>query len=243
MSLPTPSSPLPPGLRNPAYRTITNPTVHDRAHFTQYASEDPSAPYTLVTITQEPGGAIPLHFHRHVVETFSVLKGALGVHLAGTQHLLQAGETLHVLTGNVHRFYNPGAEDVTFQVAVEGTATDLPTRVAQAEGFEKILYIVYGLAHDGMVWSDGMPRNPLYLSVVAHLRDTNIAWAGGFLVAGLMRGLGFAAWMAGSEEWLVERYWTRWGENMNWIDNCDCALDEADEDLFAACTGYLLIYL
>lgn len=54
-----------------------------------------------------PGASdIPLHVHRTMTETFTVLEGRLDVYLNGNWHPVRAGQTFSVAPGHIHTIRN-----------------------------------------------------------------------------------------------------------------------------------------
>lgn len=74
-------------------------------------------------------------------------------------------------------------------------------------GFEKCLYVAYGLANDGLCDEKAMPKSVVHLCLIAEMGD--MRWPG---VAGRLGGLFIGAVAAygrwcGEEERLLKRYW------------------------------------
>lgn len=49
-------------------------------------------------------------------------------------------------------------------------------------GFEKSIYILFGLTKDGLVGADGLPKNPVRTAVVADLGGMYFPGAGGVII-------------------------------------------------------------
>ncbi len=66
--------------------------------------------------------------------------------------------------GQVHRFYNPGSERIIFQVRIEpGSA-----------GFERSLYLLYGLTQDGYARENGLLKEFDHTAIFLNLSDTRV---------------------------------------------------------------------
>jgi mannose-6-phosphate isomerase-like protein (cupin superfamily) len=187
----------PPGVRVEARRTIINKIVRDNAFFEKY-SQETAGEYARVKVTVAPGGGTPLHYHRSYSESFFVVSGVLGVVCNSETLSLSAGESASVPIGALHRFLNPSAtEDVTFIGEVR----------PGHEGFEKGLYILYGLANDGLCDEKGIPKNIVHLCMVAGMSDMYFP---GFLARMGMPFIrliaAFGRWW-GEEEKLLNKYW------------------------------------
>lgn len=203
----------PPGLRRPALRTITNPVTHEVATFRRYMAETGHR-FSEIDVTVRAGGGVPLHYHAARTETFTAVSSALHLQApaggagggAPGRHetlVLAPGETAAVAPGQAHRFWNPGPEDVTFTVRVGAPAAGF-----DGEGFEKGLYIWYGLARDGLVGEDGIASNPLHVAVIMYMQDTWVAGWGFWLLTPVFAALYAVARWTGVEGELVRKYWT-----------------------------------
>jgi hypothetical protein len=74
--------------------------------------------------------------------------------------ILNPGESASVPLRTNHRFYNSSdSEEVEFIVRID----------PGIEGFERGLYIVYGLAEDGLTDSEGVPSSLLHLATFTRL--------------------------------------------------------------------------
>jgi mannose-6-phosphate isomerase-like protein (cupin superfamily) len=186
---------LPPGMRDPACRLVTNKVLQDQAIFEKYGAET-NGEYTRCRVTAKPGGGGPLHYHLALAETFWPVKGTRGV-MRGNETLhLKPGDTITVPLNTVHRFFNDGNEDIEF--AVE-------TRPAH-QGFEQSIYIIYGLANDDLTDDKGLP-SIMNLCLAGQMGDTR--WPGLIGVAMNLFATGliaYARW-TGVEEDLLQRYW------------------------------------
>lgn len=190
----------PPGVRRPALRTIINPVTREVATFTRYNAETDHR-YFELDVTVHPGGGLPLHYHAENDEVFTATSAA-GVHLRigaarEGEFVLARGETATVPKGTLHRFWNPTDEDMTFTVRGD----------ADSEGFEKGLYIWYGLARDGKVRADGIASNPLHVAVIMYMQDTWLPGRGFWLMSPIFALLYRMARWTGIETELVRRYW------------------------------------
>jgi mannose-6-phosphate isomerase-like protein (cupin superfamily) len=194
----------PPGMLDPTRRKIWTPVNKDWSIFQKYGRET-SGEYTLVTLGVMPGGANAAHWHGSYSETFTPYKGSLGVYSASKgKMLLGPGESYTVPPGEAHYFFNDREEEVEVEVKLQ------PAR----EGFEKGLYIAYGMARDGMCieGSGGFPKNPLHIAIVCELSDMWIAGMAGTILNPILKVLAWVGRKIGTEEWLVQRYWVEDGD-------------------------------
>ena len=111
---------------------------------------------------------------------------------------LGPGDVATVPKKALHAWANETAEPAVAQVEL---------RPGQP-GFEKALRVAYGLAADGKVLKNGLPRNPLHLALL-------LEWGGGRLpgrYAPMERVLGVLGWAArrmGVDRELEDRYVAR----------------------------------
>ena len=143
--------------------TIVNPVTGDRLTVL-YPSRESQGNYTKIRFDLPPGAkGSPLHYHTKMDETFTVLEGCLEMEVGkkGHQRLLLPGESVKIPAGMHHSFGNTSNDWVTF------TTENRP-----ADGFEKFIRGLYGLAIDGKVYSEGMPTNLLQLAILLKLADT-----------------------------------------------------------------------
>ena len=75
---------------------------------------------------------------------------------------MQPGETAKVDIRHRHTLANESKEEVKFLCRLE----------PGHEGFEQAIYVVHGLAEDGMTDSGGVPKNIVSLAIVAEMMDT-----------------------------------------------------------------------
>ena len=144
-------------------RSIYNPIFKDTVHFNKFSYET-GGEYTLLEIDLAPGGGNAMHYHNRFTETFIPVQGELGVDLGGDSYRLVAGEQFTVEKGQVHRFYNPGEDWIRFQVRIEpGSA-----------GFERSLYLLYGLTQDGYANEDGLLDEFAHTAIFLNLSDTRV---------------------------------------------------------------------
>jgi mannose-6-phosphate isomerase-like protein (cupin superfamily) len=179
-------------------RTITNKNTGETAHWDKYGYET-GGKFATATATCQPGGGPPLHYHTSYAERFEAVQGELAVLLGeGDPIHLKPGETLDVPIGVQHRFSNDTQEDVTMRGWV------LPAH----PGFERSLYILFGLNNDGLADpATGMPHNILHTAVVADMGDTRFPGFKGGLLNRLTKVLAAYARWSGVEEELLKKYW------------------------------------
>lgn len=176
-------------------RTIYNTLARHHTTFVR-KSHETNAEYTLLEITLEPGGSNAAHFHQKFSEMFTGIEGRTGVHLNGTDYQLGPGESVTALPGDVHYFFNDSPETAVFQVRIE----------PGSPGFEKALYVLYGLVNDGLTDEEGLPADIQHTAVFVAYSDTR---APGVLrlINPVFDRLAGRAQRSGVEQELIHRYY------------------------------------
>lgn len=141
-------------------QTITNPVTGERARFVE-TSQQTGGARTVGELEIDTLGGVPAHLHDAHDERIDVLEGEIEVIVNGKARRLRAGEHLVVPRGVVHSWRNPSRQDpLTFR----GTMTP------GHPGFETALKVMFGLARDGEVRRNGIPKR---FSDIALLADWN----------------------------------------------------------------------
>ena len=136
-------------------RRVYNPVQRDAATFLE-TSEESGGERTLAELEVAPGGKVTPHYHLTYSERFTVLEGQLTVEIDGVRHQLGPGDEAVAAAGSLHAWSNPGENRCVAKVELR----------PGSPGFEKGLRITYGLAADGQVLKNGVPRNPLHTALV-----------------------------------------------------------------------------
>src|SRR4030095_4896978 len=144
-------------------RIFENPLMKDRIMLVESSNESGGA-HTLIEMELQPGGANRLHYDKFITERFTAIRGELWVEVGRNRIRLQPGESITAPADFVHRFYNPGSRSVIFRIKL----------TPGHEMFEKSLVIVYGLAADGRVHKNGIPKNLDHLALLMSMTDTAI---------------------------------------------------------------------
>lgn len=176
-------------------RTIHNPIA---GHFTTFVTKsyESDHKYTLLEIQLDPGGENTPHYHDSFSETFIGVEGRTGVFINGETLYLESGDVAVAETGDVHYFFNDTDETVTFQVRIE----------PGSPGFEKALYILYGLANDGKTDEVGTPNDILDTAIFVAYSNTRASGPLSILNP-LFGRLAGKAQRDGVESQLIERYY------------------------------------
>ena len=175
-------------------RRIYNPVQRDAATFLE-TSEETGGERTLAELEVAPGGKVTPHYHLTYSERFKVLEGRLTVEIDGVRHELGPGHDAVAAPRSLHAWSNPGAERSVAHVELR----------PGSPGFEKALRIAYGLAADGLVLKNGVPRNPLHAALLLEMGEMRLPGA----YAALERVLGLLVRVArwrGVDRELERRY-------------------------------------
>jgi quercetin dioxygenase-like cupin family protein len=175
-------------------RRYYHPIQKDYATFLKTSGET-GGEYTLIEVEVAPGGGNAPHYHLTYDEHFEVIEGTLEVLLGEKTHTLRPGQKAVAPRNTLHCFKNPTGEPTTFLVELRPGSS----------GFEKALKAGYGLASDGLTFSDGTPKNLYHLAVL--LEWSEIRLPGVFTVAEpLFRLLARRARRKGVDRDLESRY-------------------------------------
>ena len=150
---------------------------------------------TLAELEVLPGGRVTPHRHRSYTEHFHVLEGRLQLHIDDERLEVTAGEEVTVPAGALHAWANEGGERALALIELRPGQT----------GFETALRVAYGLAGDGRVLANGMPRNPLHAALLLRWGDGELPGLYAALDP-IFRLLAAIARRAGVERRLLLRY-------------------------------------
>lgn len=182
-------------------RTIHNPDAGNTVFFARKAHET-DGEYTLLQIDLEPGGGNTPHYHQEFSETFTAISGTLGLELQGEDVFLEEGESGKADIEEMHNFFNPTEDTIRFEVKIE----------PGNPGFEKFLYMLYGLANDNLTGEDGLPENPLHTAILVQYSDTYADIPGGWIISPMLKRLAGRAQRQGVESEMIERYYLNLGQ-------------------------------
>jgi quercetin dioxygenase-like cupin family protein len=149
-----------------ARRRIYNPHQDDYVTFLE-TSEESGGVRTLGLLEVAPGGKVTPHYHLTYAEGFRAVEGRLTVVVDGVTHELDPGEEAVAPPGSLHAWGNRGDERVVAEVELRPGHS----------GFERSLVIAYGLATDGRILKNGMPRNPLHTALLLEMGEARLPGA------------------------------------------------------------------
>ena len=107
-------------------------------------------------LTAYPGAAVVgEHFHPFMTEKFTVLKGTLEARIAGETTSLKAGQSVVVQPGVAHDWWNSSPTEEAHVLVEVATAPN--GAHVDANRFEMLIGMLFGLANDGKVDKKGRP--------------------------------------------------------------------------------------
>ena len=98
---------------------IVDPNTGERLIFRKTAKETDGELLQFDWIGKAGWKAGPLHVHPYQEERFEVISGTLGSHVAGVEHIHEAGEVVVAPAGSVHTVWNAGGEEEEVHSLVE----------------------------------------------------------------------------------------------------------------------------
>src|SRR5215212_1293639 len=132
---------------------LQNPVSGETIEFLQ-TSADTGGELLEFELELTPDGHVPgAHVHPEQEERFHVLEGTMRFRLGMRTIVAEAGETVIVPRGRVHRFANGG-----------GTPARARVEVVPALDMEDLLTTTVELAYEGNVTRKGMPK-PMHLAL------------------------------------------------------------------------------
>ncbi len=176
-------------------RVFINPMFKDKATVLETV-EETGGLYMLGELEVAPGGGNFMHTHSAFEETFTAVKGELGIVLKNEKYFLKPGESMTVPLHTPHHFFNSGKYPITCHIKF----------VPGHEGFVKGIAIGYGLAADGKTNSKGIPKSIKHLAMLIVLTDTKPAGFMGMLFP-VFKWLANKAKKDGTEKALLQKYY------------------------------------
>ena len=175
-------------------RRIYNPVQKDHVTFLKTSAET-NGEYTLVEVELANGGGVGLHYHKTYSEKFDCIQGEVQIALGKTIHTLKPGESATAEPNVNHLFRNRSGNNCKFRVELRPAS----------RGFEQSLQIGYGLANDGLVKSNGFPKDKLALAWLFDISESNLpGWMSIFEF--ILRRQAKKARAKGTDKLLVEKY-------------------------------------
>jgi len=111
-----------------------------------------------------PGEKTPWHYHTLFSETFEVLEGTLEVGKGENVYQLHKGDITTIAPNEKHYYHNTSTAECII------TATVSPGN----KNFEDSLFILIGLANDGLASNAGTPKKFLDLVIFVYLSNSRM---------------------------------------------------------------------
>jgi mannose-6-phosphate isomerase-like protein (cupin superfamily) len=145
-----------------AYRGqhISNPVTGERIRFLQTTRETYGSRLVFECAVGKDAIPPPPHVHARQIENVTVLSGILGVRLRSRRYILVPGRSLVLPARVKHQWWNAGSDEVCFRVEVTSPGN-----------LEAVLEIASGMAWDGRLAEDGLPRDGFDLAEFLRLAD------------------------------------------------------------------------
>ena len=144
--------------------TLHNPATGELMQFLK-TSADTNGEYVYIEVVVEPNGTVAAaHLHPYQTERFEIVSGEVAFEAGKREFVAKAGETVVVVAGTPHTFWNAGADEARFRCEIR-----------PALRFEQLIETMFTLAADGKTNKKGMP-NPFRLAVIAnaHFDDVRL---------------------------------------------------------------------
>ena len=186
---------VPPGILNEARRTIVNKVTGETVFWNKYGYET-KGELSEATIDCQSGGGPPLHYHTTYNERFESVEGRFTIFVGDKVRHLNHGETSFIPMGTTHRF-----------TSEEGVSRAKGQVLPSSPGFERSLYILFGLAGDDQLDKEGLPKSLVHTAIISSMSDMLFPGIGGAFMNML---IGVFAWygrVSGEEERLLQKYW------------------------------------
>lgn len=139
---------------------FSNPIIKDEIEILHESSEK----LIFRTYLEAGGGQANTHYHTKITEKFKVIEGELTVILNGEKRVLNSSTKAIVKPFDTHQFFNASGKAVIFEV-----------EITPAQNIIKGLKIFYGLATDGKVYNNGLPKNIFYTAIGLQMLDAYVS--------------------------------------------------------------------
>jgi mannose-6-phosphate isomerase-like protein (cupin superfamily) len=163
-------------------QTISNPVTAEQITFLETTRDTEGARLLFDCRVGLTGGVLPAHIHAAQAEHLEVIEGTLGVLLGDSTYVLREGQSIAMPAKFKHQWWNADDDELLLRVEV------VPPRRLEA-----VLEAVSGMAHEGRLRGNGMPRNVFDLANLVRLSET---YAPALPVWVQWIGLRLASWLS-----------------------------------------------
>jgi len=119
---------------------------------------------SILELNISPGEKTPWHYHSLFSETFEVLKGTLEVGKGKDIHQLKQGDVATIDPNEKHYYHNVSNEDYIVTTTID----------PGNKNFENSLFILKGLAKDGLASDAGTPKKFSDLVLFVYLSNSRM---------------------------------------------------------------------
>ena len=119
---------------------------------------------SVLEINILPGEKTPWHYHTLFAETFEILKGRLEVGKGEDIHQLKQGDIVTIKPHEKHYYHNVSKEECVIRAIL----------IPGNKNFENSLFILKGLAKDGLASAAGTPRKFSDLALFIYLNNSRM---------------------------------------------------------------------
>jgi len=119
---------------------------------------------SILELNISPGEKTPWHYHSLFSETFEVLKGTLEVGKGKDIHQLKQGDVATIDPNEKHYYHNVSNEDCIVTTTID----------PGNKNFENSLFILKGLAKDGLASDAGTPKKFSDLVLFVYLSNSRM---------------------------------------------------------------------
>jgi quercetin dioxygenase-like cupin family protein len=142
-----------------------------------------------------PGEKTPWHYHTLFSETFEIIKGKLEVGKGKDIHHLKQGDIATIEPNEKHYYHNISKEECIVKTTLK----------PGNKNFENSLFILKGLAKDGLASAAGTPKKFSHLALFIYLNNSRMV---GFqkLAGPIFNYVAHAAIKKGLLEELIQKY-------------------------------------
>lgn len=140
-----------------AGQELDNAVTRERIIIRETAADTDGERFSF-DLLMAPSGFVPTaHIHPGQEERFEVMAGSPTFDLAGEIREARPGDVVVAPPGLSHVFRNRGGEEAHLRISL-----------TPALRSEELFEAVWGLAAQGRLGSNGLPRNPFQLAVIGH---------------------------------------------------------------------------
>ena len=186
---------VPPGILDESRRTIVNKVTGETVFWTKYGYET-NGQLSEAMVDCKQGGGPPLHYHTTYNERFEAVEGQATIFVGDEIRRINPGESSFVPMRTKHRF-----------TSEKGVIKMRGEVFPSSRGFERSLYVLFGLAQDDQTDTEGMPKSLMQTAIISNMSDMKFPGVSGVFMNMLVGVLAWYGRVSGEEERLLQKYW------------------------------------